>query len=654
MNITELIGKMLSRMNRAGFDDTLAGDTFRVLGAKYWKDLTSTAKFQYLSMYEKIMHDNPDADYHIGIVKRPDGTLDNSYQERLIGGVVRWIEKIGKYLSLEFKNAKSLNFPGDLVNNIEKSKSSYLYAKLLQSLALYQNNPDMDGSRRSRFNEDGTPKVVPYTQEAQSWCFQYYDLIAYGLEHLSGLEKKEQNDEIIAGVVSATNMGYPYFIQQSKDNIVKVWRKFQIDYLHITAFQDEEFITVNEVLDIVKSCKRKKLHFPYVLFYRTQIDKVRAVFGGHIVDKVLGAVWHAAKKFGLTRDACKQLNIPTHDEDYEYNENGELISKNIKCFPSRGGMPMMGQLPWEIMFKIIADKLPPFGEMMNEREIKDMYGYDIPKGDYKVDVIGEDFSRYDTTIIPEDVDFLRKHKKLGWLISYILDDLLYSEVWTGSFRVKDVYYKSGHPLTSELGSMVHIMRMFAYAASCEDVHILYFTPLSDDSVGAVIGVDFKHMKEWYEEYGLKIKPEDSSSYQRDHFIMYLKTLVGKLLVGSEISVMGEPMSKYLGLCHSEREITDKNVDSLIGVYDMDTGNVEFDMALSKIASMGPEAKPLIMEKFEITKETRFGQEIMMAIHKLKPNREYKLYRDDVAVGLSDPAWLATLTVLEQLLRDNVD
>jgi hypothetical protein len=654
MNIEELIGKNKDRLTRSGYDDSLAPGTFVSLGGQMWKRLRNSDKTQYLNLQDALTKDDTESDHRIGVVEAPDGQLDNSFQERLIGGVPQWIEKTAKYLTQAVKSAKFLDYPRTLVDDIEKSKSHYTYAELLQSLALYQNNEHVDKSRVSRYDKEGKAKVIPLSQTAKKLSYDYYDLMAYGIDIVSKMEPSKQHDILISGIVTSSNVGYPYFVQQSKDTFFKMWRRFLTEYLHLNMFKDVEFLTINEVISVTKYVHKNKLHFPYMLFYRTQTDKVRAVFGGHIVDKMLGALVHAGKTYGMTRENCERMKIATHNKDYDVDKNGELISENTKYFPTISDMPIIGQLPWEIMFKIIVDKLPPREKVLSSF-VKEKYKVEVPEGEYIVDVIGEDFSRYDTTLIPEDLDFLRGHKKMGWLISFILDDMLYSEVWTGNLRVRDVYFKSGHPLTSELGTFAHLQRQFAYVEQYKKqfCQIIYACDLSDDSVWSIVtekGFDFEDFAKWLSQYGLKIKPDASFSYYSSGIGIFLRTLFGDVREGEDLCVMGEPMSKYLGLCHSERAITPENVDKEPGVWNI-TGDVQVDMGLSKLASLGPYGAPLVVETLELTKDTRFGQKCMLAIHGMKKaNRRYKLYREDVAVGLSDPAWLADLAVLEQMVR----
>jgi hypothetical protein len=598
-----------------------------------------------------MVEDHPDADPHVGVVKLANGLLDDSFQQTAIGSSVQWVEKVAKFLSDAYLDAKWVNFPRSLLDDIEKNKGHYTYEELVQSLSLYQNNPEVEGSRAARYDDEGKPLVLPLSKAGQEISFQYYDMIAYGIEKISSMSPEEQQEEIRSGVISSSNVGWPFFIQQSKDNIFKLWRKFVKDVLHINTFEDKEFVTVNEIFSIVKHCAKKKYHFPYLLFYRTQVNKVRAVFGGHILDKMIGALVHAAKQYGCTPEVAKQLNINVTDEEYFYDAHGNLIGDNIVSLPGRGKLPYIAQYSWEVLFKIIDDQLPPIGETLTSQEIKQKYNYDLPEGEYVVDVIGEDFARYDTTIIAEDLEWLRKHKKLGWLIGYILDDLKFSEVWTGHLRVRDVYYKSGHPFTSNFGTDIHTQRQLGFEEAVEGVFILTFTNLSDDSVEFAIGFIMDKFNDWLSDYGLTVKVEESFSYQRDRIGIFLKTLFGEVLKGKISSIMGEPQSKYLGICHSEREITPENVDRDVGVWNI-TGDIQVDMTLSKLASLGPSGESLIMVFLNLVKGTRFGKNLILAISEIDTSRVYKLYREDVAASLSDPAWLGNMPVLNLLVRED--
>jgi hypothetical protein len=650
MDIRSFIGKLKDGLSKTKFDDSIANETYRTIGAQYWKMISTPSKLQYLRLQAKIMEDHPDADPHIGLEKLSNGTFDNSFQNTVIGSSTTWISRVSKYLSSAAKTCKWLNWPSALMNDIEINKGAYEYAKLLQSISLYQNNPDVDASRASRYDSNGEPKTVPLSQTAMKLSFSYYDLIAYGIEQLQKLDPEAQQEKIRQGIITSSNVGWPFFVQQSKDNVFKLWRKFLKDVLHINKFEDDEPVTVHEILSIVKYCAKKNFHFPYLAFYRTQVRKVRAVFGGHILDKLIGAIVHVAKEYGLTSEACEILGIKTHADEWDYDSAGQPISEYVTKIPTYGNLPFISQLPWEIQFKILQNELPPFDRKLSSDEIQRVYGQKLPDGEYKVNVVGEDYSKFDTTIIIEDLDFLRKHKKLGWLLSYVLDDCQFSEVWTGSIRINDVIFKSGHPFTANFGTDVHLQRQFAYAESKDDVVILDVMNQSDDSAEVVINWDMEDHNKWLNEFGLSVKVEESFDYQRDKIGIYLKTLFGEVLDSEQLLIMGEPQSKYLGICHSEREITPENVDKEVGVWNI-TGEIQIDMCLSKLASLGPNGKPLIMEFLNLVKDTKFGSKVLMAIMNIDSSRVYKLYRIDVAASLSNPAWLGELEVRNLMVGD---
>jgi hypothetical protein len=652
MDIRNLIGKLKDGLSKNKFDDSLANESYAVLGGMYWKMLPTHGKMQFLRLQAKLQEDHPNADPHPGVVENDDGTLDNAFQNTIIGSSPRWVQRVStRYLNKAILEAKWLDWPATLINDIEVNKGAYTYAELLQSISLYQNNSDVDGSRASRYDNEGKPKTVPLSETAMKLSYAYYDLIAYGIECLQKLDPETQQEKIRQGIITASNAGWPFFSQQSKENVFKMWRKFLKDVLKMNFFQDKDPVTVHEVFSVVRYCAKKGYHFPYVAFYRTQVRKVRAVFGGHILDKMIGAIVHVAKEFGLSPEAVDKLGVKTTPDEYDFDSQGVQISEYVTKLPAYGKLPFISQLPWEIQFKILFDQLPEFDKLYTSGEIKEKYGYEVPSGEYKINVVGEDYTKFDTTIIYEDLEFLSKHKKLGWLLGYILDDMRYSEVWTGSIRIRDVIFKSGHPFTANFGTDAHLQRQFAYAESNEDVHILDVMDQSDDSVEIVINWDMDDHDKWLNQYGLKVKVEESFDYQRDKVGIYLKTLFGRVMKGERNLIMGEPQSKYLGLAHSEREITPENVDREVGVWNI-TGEIQVDMVLSKFASFGPEGEPLIMEILELVKNTKFGMKLIMAIHHINPATQYKLYRVDVAASLSNPAWLGRMQVLNLMVRED--
>lgn len=647
MKISEHIGYLKSHATRGKFKDGLDPRNLRTLGGRFWKMLENRDKVTYLKLQGIIIQDDLEADYHIG---------DATFQNTLIGSLPKVLAKASLLYSKEFKEAEVSEFPQKIVNIIEKSTSAYNHGELLQATAKYQRYSDAENNRGRRYKK-GLPNPIPAHDEAKQHSFMYYDQVWYGIQQLLQLEPEEQEERIIEGLVGNTNVGYPFFTKQTKDNFVKLWKRFVVDYLH---FKTPEFLTVQSIFDVIKYCKVKKLNFPYVLFYRIQREKHRCVFGAHIVMKALGAVIHAAKEFGMTTKACKELGIPYNEDKYDAFGDTEINKAKIA---SVNKVPIIPQMSWDAVFNLIVSKLPDIKEgklqPMSAKQIEFQFGMKMADGDYYVNVIGEDFPAFDTGIIVEDLAWLREHKNMGWIFDYALNDLEYSDVWIGDKRVGDVQFKSGHPFTSNFGSDFHRqvqynVRDYIRRSTKEQCEIVATCNQSDDSISWWIGFDIKMMNKYLKYYGMSVKDEASYDYARDGYVGFLRVDCGYVLQDGLKTFVGNLISRYYKLCHSERPI-EQDIDDP-NKYDADvkglfkvTGKIEPDALISKLSSFGSSGEAFVLSILDVIKETSLGREIIMIISGLESNRVYELYREDVLFGFN-PAWLAGLKVLDLIVR----
>jgi hypothetical protein len=377
------------------------------------------------------------------------------------------------------------------------------------------------------------------------------------------------------------------------------------------------------------------LYFPYVVFYRIQPgdgeQKHRPVFGAHVLAKYLAGVFSAAYGFGYKKE------IPGSQLDPVFAE---------KPIFGIGGLPIVAQAEWGAMFDAIVRRLPEWDDEkervvpMESDRIAELFHVKLPPGEYVINVIGDDFSRFDTSQIYEDYLPMIKHRRLGWLMKIILDELRYSEVWTANMAITDVFFKSGFFGTSNFGSAFH--RSFAYGCA-EEVggKILALTVLSDDDIGFVINMTSKDMQKYGEKYGLVVKEADSYDFTEVPIVFFLKVGVGRVLCTNENTYLGDVQTKYYGLMHSERDVEEeqqvvdprKDPPNIKGVYRV-TNEIDVDRLLSKLASLGRPGLPWARQVLEAIKDEDLGRKAILAISQLEPDRVYTMYRDDVLINFS--------------------
>jgi hypothetical protein len=652
--ISKKLAVMKSRLKRYNFDDGLT--SFVKIGGKYWKSLTTAQKMNYINVMMSITRDNESADPHLG---------DENFQHAVIGQVGQFIELVGSITSEAYREVDkrkndielAFNFPEYTKDHIYKSTGSYSYHKLIQRDSTYQVNPAVEDSRARRYEgvelQDkrirwkGRAKALPVHPEAKKLVFDQLTLLWYGIETLKKESATRQTELIIEGLAPNTNSGYPDFKTQSKSNITKMYWDWMentckpVYQAYLKQFPTRDILTVDMIFDCISYCDRKEIYEPSINFYRTQFDKVRSVFGGTVLFKVLGAMVHAAKSLGYIKDNAATLGYdnPKHWE---------------KGFVSYGGLPIMAQLDWNILFGDILVRMPDIvdGDLKDftPSQLSNLFGYSGSTG--TVDVVGEDIKAYDTGVILEDLLFLMEHPKLGFVMRYLLNWLHKSAVWVGDLRIFDVFFKSGHPWTSDIGSFLHINMAFVIRdyirSKGKECELLCFTVLSDDSLFWWIGFDLKLAVECLEVYGYKIKESASYIFSRDKIVSFLKVLVGYVFDMNHKVYVGDFQSRYVKLAHSEREIEqdlvnkDKFKADIIGIYKV-TGDIEIDSLISKLASFGSEAGAVIMEVLRIIKDTALGQSVIKVILGMRDDERYELYRSDVTAGFR-PNHLAKLPV----------
>lgn len=654
--IENYVATLASKIARGNYFDGIPADKVGVLGKRkqYWDMLPVSSKQTYLRMMNYIIKDKHE-DYHLG---------DLNFQNTVIGGRVQFINSLSVILSDNFTQNDFFEWPSKLNERIEVSKSDFQYGKLMQHVADYMNIQGNENSRSRRYKyvcpkcsvkytqgqascsncytkvePDGYPMPVPDNDRAIGHSFKQYDQIAGGIEEAMMWSDLEQEVAIIENIIPNTNSGYPFFEKQVKLRMKKMWSRF----LKFIKYKEVETITIQHVFDVVHHVINNKWHFPYVLFYRTQGGKDgtkhRAVFGAHLLMKFIASVISIGKSIGYYRE-----NNSFHDD--------KVFTKHIYAF---GQLPIVAQANWDEMFTAIKKRMPRFENNvmlpMSQQELYDLFDYKCSPGDYEVNVIGDDFPGFDMGVIVEDLTYLGKHKKLGWLFEYMLDDMRYSEVWTANKILYDIQYKSGFPMTSEFGSFLHRKCNFN-AAKANNCIILSNINLSDDDIIYTIGLTPELIDDYLNQFGLKIKVEESYNYKKHKIVGFLKVLVGYVHRSGDIGICGDPTSRYYGLAHQEREM-EQEVGSIDFTADVRgiwriTGVVEVDALLSKWGSWGDENSAAVRVQCEIVKDTDLGRKAILAMSHMRKDGSYKPYRSDIEIGFP-PNWLANVDVADLIV-----
>jgi hypothetical protein len=651
------ISILTKHVARGNYRDGLEPEYVKVLGRtnKYWDMMGPVEKESYLRMMNYIIKDK-NQDFHIG---------DDGFQNVLIGNVPAFVNLGGKLLSKYYLNDERFNYPQKLQGRIYTDTSSFQYGQLLPAVAKYTRDPNNPESRIARYDftckcgekyaygetkcplghtvePKGNPKMLPVNKEAWTHTYKQMDQWAKGmLDDLAGLPAEEQEEEILAGMQKQVNCGWPFYMKQTTKNLKNILWKFcdLVGFKVPNGWPQDKLgrtlITVDAVLEIYRWADSQGLYFPYVVFYRIQPgdgeQKHRPVFGAHVLAKYLAGVFSAAYGFGY------QHVIPGSQLDPVFAD---------KPLFGVGGLPIVAQADWRPMFDAIVRRLPQWDSNtesvvpMDDKLISELFHKKLPPGEYKVNVIGDDFSRFDTSQIYEDYLPLVKHRRLGWLMRIILDELRYSEVWTANMAISDVFFKSGFFGTSNFGSAFH--RNFAYNCA-EEVggQILALTVLSDDDIGFVIDMTSHDMQKYGEKYGLVVKSSDSYDFIECPIVFFLKVGVGRVLTTNENTYIGDVQTKYYGLLHSERDVDEderfvdplKDPPNIKGVYRV-TNEIDVDRLLSKLASFGAPGLPFARQVLEAIKNEDLGRKAILAISTLDSTATYEMYRDDVLINFS--------------------
>jgi hypothetical protein len=617
MNAT--IGRLtsLSKQYKSKFPE----DTAWSLGGRFLKMLDHYQIESFARLTQLVLRPDGNSDHHIG---------DKNFQSIIIGNVGDFISNVKRMFSENYtvndKEKKTFDFPQKLLETINTSKSAFNPDKLIENTISYLTRVQ---------NRKEAVKVHP---RVKTLVFKYWTSVWAEIQAIKEDAPREQQELILTGLAPNTNSGYPFWTKQTKKNFPKMFGKFLKQFFpevvkrHRSTITDGYVLTVDIILDAIREAIRKEYYPPFTLFYRTQggrnyETKHRSVYGGDIMMKAFGSLWAVAKhRVGLIFD---------------------------------GPIPWIAWQEWTEMFDSIRDNLPNIEDDLivpqSANELQEKWpSAHIPDGDHIVEVYGEDFSGYDQSIIREDLNWITSHKNVGWIMGWILDVMEHGEVWFLGLRIRGIFFKSGHPMTSEFGSIIH-RNFMENAAEYMGGICLGGTVLSDDNLGWYINFNEYKYLDYAKQVGLEIDKDKSSLYSRDHIVSFLKVLVGYVLKSSMKSYIGDPQSRYYGLAHSERE--------MVGQFDEDelsagfrdlwrvTGDIEVDAFISKLGSFAEPGAPLVEDILRVVKDTPLGLKTIQAISDMT-DQGVEPYRRDLFISFG-PLWLARKLNVQRYLSEPV-
>jgi hypothetical protein len=429
--------------------------------------------------------------------------------------------------------------------------------------------------------------------ETKIFYFKHLKIYERGIQLLLKLDEEEQIEFLKSGVVTGTSGGYDVWNKQAKNKFPETFAKFCERQLG----RRFEF-TVFGILDACEAFI-KDLNFPpFTLFYRTQggtKKKVRAVFGGNVLAKAVGALMQACKNI------IKQVD-------------GRVVVQ-------RSGLTeWIAWADWDRMFDEIL-------------KFVDRYLYYIDQGKNK-NVLGEDFTGWDKQLHWRDYLFLQDYKgKMAPIMAWIVGLIAYAEVWTGTYRVGWIFFKSGHPFTSEFGSIKHYdltLRSAKHNGFKVDGSIV----LSDDNLMWVSGFDNEAHSKFLLSQGFTTNPAKDSDLAKNGSVEFLRVNVGRIHSESSSDFVGNIVSRYPGYAYLEREGEKRQVYKVSKSDDL-----AVDQVISKMASIGKYGGYLVEEILDITKETPLGKRVIATLHEfITSERSTEAYREDIVVGFK-PEWM---------------
>lgn len=631
------------------FSSHIPDKHIKSLNGKLWdyvknsREGNKSKKDVWFDLQNLLLTDQPNLDLAVGEVdvsrikdrkEKERAKLRNAeclqMREAMYAMMPTFVSEALSMLNPVVTDMRAFDFPEKLHETHQVSKSRFFVDGLYETVSSYLTE---------ELNRDTDILTIDAQKIFQSHAKQMEE----GIVYIASLEPEEQEELLLSYLASGKNEGYPNFDHQNKKTFRDRFLEFAKGFNLYKEKKDKDgkvkiaYITVELIVEVVQAAikhpnetqwpqdllkeKPQGLVLPFVLFRRTQggkTTKIRAVFGGSILLKAMGLILSAARKV----------------ETFKYVKIGDLT--------------WIAGLDWDSMFEGIKDTMTKTctvgGTLLQGNELKR----------HGVEWVGEDFSGFDMTIRKNDLDWVLHDKeipkiyKLFW--EYVLLCLSYSEVWTGEKAVLGVFFKSGHPLTSEMGSLVHLMITY-YVASITGWKVKHSTYLSDDNLtcwgksdtneGYGRRFNVKSYVKICKKLGFEVSESKTFVYSRDLYVKFLMVWIGCLVQDGKLDYLGDLNSRYYGYLHAERPSSDVEV----GLWKV-TGDLPVDQFLSKFASLGYLGVRLVQvlvnhEEFRLTK---LGRKIIAAIEGIK-RKEYvpSPTIDEILVGFN-PSLLAGVTI----------
>jgi hypothetical protein len=400
-----------------------------------------------------------------------------------------------------------------------------------------------------------------------------------------------EEEDFLPYLETNVNIGADLWITQNKKNFLKHFHDWTERHL-----KREYPFTLGGVLDMSNVMLEKKIRSIFTSFYRGKDpDTVRGVFGGPIPMKAIGAVVSALK------------------------------STKLDDYPKIGNWPWGAWKDWSELFPLLADTI---SEEMDSDDRNTM---------------GEDITKFDTNIQPAHLEAIVSsvHDKVSPLYDYVLFALRNTVVWLGPYSIKNLYFVSGHPFTSEFGSLIHMDLAFQYDRD-SDATLLHGTYQSDDNLAVWANIDHDDYFKYLGDRGYPIKVSGSSNYREHGYVRFLQNDIGRIKLNNDkVIFVGAFDSRLPKMIHMEtggEGITDWVI----------TKNIEVDRMVSKLSSFGEEGIEYVEAILSAIRDNSLGNEVIHAIKNINSYDITSVRREHVGFN---PAWLARVRVPDTNIQD---
>jgi hypothetical protein len=398
-------------------------------------------------------------------------------------------------------------------------------------------------------------------------------------------------EDLVSYIEPNVNIGADLWISQNKKNFLK----HKSDVLTRWFGKDFDF-TVEGVVDMCEFGLANDIYLENTVFYRGKDStSLRSVFGGPLPMKMVGAVIQALKAPGIT-------------------------------YP---GLVHGAQLPWG-PWEDWSQYFPKLTSIVDECYENE-----------NLNAVGEDFIGFDQVIRPEDLRplVLPINDKLTPIYNYVLKHLDNAPSYWGPYLVRDLYYVSGHPFTSELASGLHSAMALEYSKE-SGAEIKDGSVNSDDNLIIWKNIDVQNYYDWLGERGYEVKDKGSSNLREHGYARFLQNDIGRVDKHVDKSIfIGAFDSRYPKQIHLETggEVLNWNI----------TGELDVDRMISKLGSYGAYGAELVESTLYAIRNVEKGRQVIRAIQNMA-DYSVEPVRQDI-VGFH-PGWLTKVKLPEISLR----